>query len=40
MDDDDEIAHAIIGGVMMPLAGPSAEGFDYGKVDDEEVEPD
>lgn len=40
MDDNDEIAHAVIGGVMMPLAGPSAEGFEYGKVDDEEVETD
>lgn len=32
-DDDDEVAHANIGGAMMPLAGPSSEGFEFGDVD-------
>lgn len=40
-DDEEEIAHALIGGVMMPVAGPSAEGFEFGKVDsDDDGKPD
>lgn len=33
-DDDKDVAHAQIGGVMMPLAGPAAEGRDFDEVVD------